>query len=139
LVRYLLDTNAISEIYKPAPDKNLVNWLKSRDSFALYLSVISIGELRRGLEIKRKRHPDAVKRLEKSIADIEQIYAGRVWTFDQKAAQQWGRITAQHPNHLVDAQIAAIAIVNDAVVVTRNIKDFKDFNVKHINPFDAAH
>ena len=126
-------------MYKPIPDKNLVQWFKSKESSIIYLSVISIGELRRGIEIKRNRHPEAVNRVQQTIADIERIYNGRVWTFDQKAAHQWGLITAYHPNHPVDAQIAAIAFVNEAIVVTRNVKNFKDFNVQYVNPFEPLH
>jgi predicted nucleic acid-binding protein len=139
---YLIDTHVISEARK----KNKANpgvTAFFRDVAAkrelLYLSVISIGELRRGIELIRYRgdaHQSDL--LEAWLADILNQYRNHILAFDGDAAQVWGRLRVPHAQHEIDKQIAAIALVNDLTVVTRNTADYADTGVNLINPFLVA-
>ena len=103
---------------------------------ALYLSVVTIGELRRGVELIRHRgdEPQAVL-LEHWMHTILREYEDQILAFDADAAQVWGRLRVPHPEHELDKQIAAIALVHDLTVVTRNVRHFRASGVKLLNPF----
>jgi predicted nucleic acid-binding protein len=136
---YLIDTNVISEARKKGRANPGVSAffrdVADKDEM-LYLSVISIGELRRGIELIRYRgdaHQSDL--LEAWLADILDQYRNHILAFDGDAAQVWGRLRVPHAQHEIDKQIAAIAWVNGLTVVTRNTADFADTGVNLINPF----
>jgi predicted nucleic acid-binding protein len=105
----------------------------------VYLSTISIGELRRGVELIRHRGDlDQAVLLESWLTTILSEFVDRILTFDAEAAQVWGRLRVPDPAHALDKQIAAIALVNDLTVVTRNTADFEGAGLRLKNPFDAA-
>jgi predicted nucleic acid-binding protein len=102
----------------------------------LYLASITIGELRRGVDLIRRRGDAArADALEQWLAVLLETYGDRVLVLDAEAAQLWGRLRVPHPEHALDKQIAAIALLHDLTVVTRNTADFLPTGVALLNPF----
>ncbi len=138
---YLIDTNVISEVRKARADPGVVAFFDAVDAAnePIYLSAITIGELRRGVELIRHRGDhDQAAVLENWLAIIVSEFAGRILAFDTEAAQVWGRLRVPNPSNALDKQIAAIALVNDMTVVTRNTTDFEGTGLYLINPFDES-
>ena len=141
--RYLLDTNIISNITKPAPSELLLAWMAEQTDESLFISSLTVAEIWRGvLEMPAGRKRD---QLEAWFAGPEgplSLFAGRVLPFDEKASLVWGRLMAGgkakgQPRSALDTIIAAVAQANDCVVVTDNEKDFADMDA--VNPLrDAA-
>ncbi len=136
---YLIDTKVISEARKQSrANAGVIEFFKqtSAQDESIYLSVVTVGELRRGVELIRHRGdaPQA-ELLESWLADVIGHYADKILAFDAEAAQVWGRLRVPHPEHELDKQIAAIALVNDLTVVTRNGADFSGTGVRLKNPF----
>lgn len=134
---YLVDTNVISEARKEGKANPGVQvFFQTADATDLYLSVQTIGEIRRGLENIRQRGdlPQA-QRLETWLDLVVTDYADRILSFDEACAQVWGRLMSPHHAHPVDKQIAAIALIHDLTVVTRNVDDFRGTGVALKNPF----
>jgi len=134
--RYLLDTNAISATRIPGKNPAAAAFLLGLDRSTLFLSVISLGELRKGLVIKRRRHGDA-SALERWIDQIELDYADRTLGIDLPVAKVWGTLTADRTRPGADTLIAATALVYGLTIVTRNIKDYEDLPVKLLNPWEG--
>jgi toxin FitB len=137
---YLIDTNVVSEMRKRAKaDRGVVAFFETvaASGEPVFLSAISLGELRRGVELIRRRgDADQARRLEAWLATVVESYSERILAFDADAAQVWGRLRVPDPGHALDKQIAAIALVNDLTLVTRNVADFKGSGVKLTNPFE---
>ena len=136
---YLIDTNVISESRKKGRANTGVAAFFSKvaaDEAAVYLSAVSVGELRRGVELIRHRGdgPQA-DRLETWLLGVLNDYKDNILSFEAEAAQVWGRLRVPHAEHELDKQIAAIALVNDLTVVTRNTEDFAGTGVRLANPF----
>ena len=134
---YLIDTNVVSEARKGKnANPGVRKFFQTTDPNDLYLPVQTIGEIRRGLENLRQRGdlPQA-KKLEKWLDLIVTEYADRILGFDEECAQVWGRLMSPHHEHPIDKQIAAIALIHDLKVVTRNINDFRGTGVALENPF----
>lgn len=136
---YLIDTNVISEARKARTNPGVVAFFDAVDTAnePIYLSVITIGELRRGVELIRHRGDlDQATLLENWLTTILSEFADRILAFDAEAAQVWGRLRVPDPNNALDKQIAAIALVHDMTVVTRNTNDFEGMGLSLINPFN---
>jgi predicted nucleic acid-binding protein len=134
---YLVDTNVISEARKgKQANSGVRQFWKSVDPAGLYLSVQTVGEIRRGLENIRQRGdlPQA-RKLEQWLNRVVQDYADRILDFDLDCAQVWGKLMSPHPQHAIDKQIAAIALIHGLTVLTRNVEDFRGTGVGLINPF----
>jgi predicted nucleic acid-binding protein len=136
-VSYLVDTNVLSELAKPKPEPLVVAWLRAHEP-DLYLSTITIGELRRGIESlpagKRKTA------LQSWFTDLCKRMEGRILSFNTSTAHIWGQKMAAWdkkgtPVASLDSQIAATANRHNLTVVTRNVSDFKNTGVKLFNPF----
>ncbi|MGO9174499.1 MAG: type II toxin-antitoxin system VapC family toxin [Rhodomicrobium sp.] len=139
---YLIDTNIISEARKKAnANPGVAEFFKQAiaSEEPVYLSAISVGELRRGVELIRHRG-DTVQAelLEAWLNSILEQFAQNILPFDADAAQVWGRLRVPHAEHELDKQIAATALVNDLTVVTRNTADFQGTGVKLKNPFSPV-
>jgi toxin FitB len=138
---FLIDTNVISEARKGRRADPGVRsfWANAtRDDTPLFLAAVTIGEVRRGVELIRHRgdHPQALL-LEQWLVEVLQSYGDRVLDLDGDAAQIWGRLRVPNPHNAIDKQIAAIALLHDLTVVTRNSDDFADCGVRLLNPFAA--
>jgi predicted nucleic acid-binding protein len=136
---FLVDTNVISEARKASrADPGVIAfWAEvARNDTPLFLSAITIGELRRGVDLIRHRgdHQQAGL-LENWLEQVLKDYGDRVLPLDGDAAQLWGRLRVPDPHHAIDKQIAAIALLHDLTVVTRNTADFAGTRVRLLNPF----
>lgn len=136
---YLVDTDVISEARKGERANEGVRAFferASRDAARLFLSAVTVGELRQGVEIIRARgdKPQA-ERLERWLDRLTGEYAESVLAFDEEIAQVWGRLRVPHPENALDKQIAATALIYDLTVATRNTAHFSPTGVKLLNPF----
>ncbi|MCC8400023.1 MAG: type II toxin-antitoxin system VapC family toxin [Rickettsia endosymbiont of Platyusa sonomae] len=133
---YLIDTNVISELIKVKQNTRVVEWFNAVQNRDLYLSVLTIGEIRKGIG----KITD-IKRREKVCIWLDQEltswFADRILPIDQQVANKWGVIQAQSGRTLpaVDSLIAATALHFDLILVTRNVKDFSYLGLEIINPF----
>ena len=137
---YLIDTNVISEIRKKQKANNGVRQyfesaIKNADK--LYISVVTIGELRRGIELIHYRGDiRQANQLEKWLGNVLESYQNHILDIDEDIAQLWGKLRLPHPENALDKLIASTAIINGLTVVTRNIKDFSKTGVPVFNPFE---
>lgn len=136
---FLVDTNVISEILRPVPDAHVAAWSQRSVRQMLFLSVVSMGELRKGVTVlpaSRRR-----TQLEKSIqAQIPRWFEGRILSVTQAIAERWGELDgarqiAGRPLSAPDGMIAAAALEHDLTVVTRNVKDFAGLGVTLLSPW----
>lgn len=136
---FLVDTNVISEARKGSrADPGVIAfWAEAaRNNAPPFISAITIGELRRGVDLIRHRgDQQQAAALEAWLAQVLQDYGDRVLALDCEAAQLWGRLRVPHPHNAIDKQIAAIALLHDLTVVTRNLDDFTGTGVRLLNPF----
>jgi predicted nucleic acid-binding protein len=136
---YLLDTNVISELRKKTKmnfgvQKFFRQLVESREQ--VFLSVITVGELRRGVELVRHRGDvQQARQLENWLDSLLDDYRDYILDITTDVAQLWGKLRAPHPQNSIDKQIAATALIHDLVVVTRNQKDFVKTGVRVLNPF----
>lgn len=134
---YLLDTNVISELRKGGrANLGVTAFFATLAAEDIYLSVVTIGEIRRGLENVRARGDrEQAGRLEAWLDKVVTDFSDRILEFDLDCAQVWGKLMSPHPQHPIDKQIAAIALIYDLTVVTRNTDDFVSSGVRSLNPF----
>jgi hypothetical protein len=136
---YLIDTNVISEARKGRRAHAGVRRFfedVARDNVDVFLSVVTMGELRRGIELVRYRGDERqARRLERWFASIPDRYSDFVLGIDAEIAQIWGRLRVPHPHNALDKQIAATALIHDLTVVTRNDRHFVQTGVRVVNPF----
>ena len=139
---YLIDTNVISEARKKdRANPGVIAFFRevAAHEETLYLSVISVGELRRGVDLIRHRgDAQQAELLVNWLNDILDQYRDNILPFDIDAAQVWGRLRVPHAEHEIDKQIAAIALINGLTVVTRNTADFAGTGVTLRNPFSPS-
>ena len=136
---YLLDTNVASEMRKGRRiNAHVLAWFESVDDDNLFLSVLVVGEIRKGIE--QARFKDAVKAraLEGWLTGLEQRFGDRVLPVTPAVADQWGRLSAIRPLSIVDGLLAATAMVHDLTLVTRNVTDVAHTGVNLLNPFTAS-
>lgn len=132
---FLLDTNVLSETQRRRPDGAVRQWLRTVDDAQLHVSVLTIGEIRKGVERLRPRDPRRAISLESWLDAMVQSYGDRVLPVDQDAAELWGRLNAPRPLPNVDSLLAATAITRDLTLVTRNVTDVASTGVRIVNPF----
>ena len=136
---YLVDTDVISDARRgDKANAGVKAFFQSalRDDTGLFLSVITIGELRQGVERIRHRGDKAqAKRLEGWLDRVTSDYADAIIQFDEETAHIWGRLRAPHPENPLDEQIAATALLHDLTVVTRNTTHYEPTGVRFVNPF----
>jgi toxin FitB len=136
-VRYLLDTNVLSEARKGVRCHPAVfRWFQAQHMPEVFTSVLVIGELRNGIERLRRSDPAQAWNLERWLETLFTRFAGRMLTVDRTIAEEWGRISAPDPLPTVDSLLAATAIVHDMTLVTRDARVPASCGVRVLNPFD---
>lgn len=131
---YLLDTNVLSEARRGSPQA--IDWLRSVDPERLHLSVVTLGEIMRGIALKERSDPRTAAHLSAWLTGLRQDHAARILPVTDRIAVEWGRLSALRPRGGADGLIAATAIVHELIVVTRNIADFADTGAACLNPWD---
>jgi toxin FitB len=134
-VAYLLDTNVLSETRKKKADAGVMAFLESLDSSALYMSVLTIGELRKGIAAKKRTDPVAAKSLTAWVEGLEFGFADRILMVDAMTARLWGDWSGDRPRPVVDTLLAATAVQHSLTLVTRNTRDVEGIRVKVHNPW----
>ena len=137
-MRYLLDTDILYEIRRRDCSPALISWLSAAYFSQCYISVITLGEIRRDLEKRRRYDPNYASLLEGWLDDLENKYKDNILPFDQLSAEQWGILMMDNPGNSMDMQIAAIAIINRCVIVTRHGRHYQHLPVHVINPLEKA-
>lgn len=133
---YLVDTNVVSEARRGT--QQATAWLRSVDPRTVYISVLTLGEIERGIALKRKSDANAAAHLEEWLRKLRHDHADRILPITDQIAVEWGRIGAIRPRGDIDGLIAATAIVHDFIVVTRNVADFNDTGATVIDPWQTA-
>ncbi len=139
---FLLDTNCISEVVSLKPDVNVLTWLNQVDERTLYLSTLTLGEVRKGIValVDGKRRTQLEAWLE---IDLRKRFADRILPVDAAVADRWGMLTGDlkrkgKPMPIIDAIIAATALQNNLTLVSRNVSDFKNLEIAVLNPWRSA-
>ena len=136
---WLIDTNVISEIRKgPRCHPSVASWWAAVEDRDLFLSALTLGEIRKGVESVRLRDPVKAGALERWLREVSDVFGARIIGVDPAVADAWGRMSASRSVPVIDALLAATAQVHDLVLVTRNTADVSGLGVQTLNPFDEA-
>lgn len=131
---YLLDTNVVSEFRKRRPHGGVLAWLRSVDDRDLHLSAVTLGEIQAGIEITREQDQAKAAEIEAWANDLATTW--NILPMDVAAFQEWAKLMHRRSDTLIgDAMIAATARVHGLRVVTRNVRDFKEFTVDILDPY----
>lgn len=132
---FLLDTVTLSELRRRDRDPSVVAWFERQRTADLFLSVISIGEIERGIALQRAPDPGFASALAVWLDRVLNLYGERVLAFDLPTARRWGALSAALGNESADLMIAATALEHGLTVVTRNVSDFEPAGVAVLDPF----
>lgn len=134
---FLLDTNVLSELRKgERANTGVLTWFEGVSDEDLFTSVLVLGELRRGVELVRRRDPIAASALEQWLARLEEQFADRILPVDRETADRWGLLNVPNPVPTVDGLLAATALAHELTLVTRNTRDVARTGVSLVNPFE---
>ncbi len=132
----LLDTNIVSELRREErADAGLLAWFEAEPEEGMFLSVITLGEVRKGIERLRPRDPSQAHRLELWLRRLKTQFAGKLLSVTPEISDRWGRMQGLRPLPVVDSLLAATAIEHDLTLVTRNEADFVGLGSRVLNPF----
>ena len=135
---YLVDTNIVSEIRKGRRcNPGVASWFAQTSPVEIYLSVLTVGEIRKGIENIRRRDEATAEALETWLAQLVATNFDRILPVDEAIAEQWGRLNVPDPLPVLDSLLAATASVHGLTLVTRNLKDMQRTGVDCLNPFSA--
>ena len=133
---YLIDTNVLSELRRREPNRGVIEWFEQRPSTTRYLSVLTLGEIRKGIDalINDDRQ---LKLLDWLEVELPQFFSGRILSVDAYVTDRWGRLNAQigRPIPAIDSLLAATALTHGLKLVTRNVRDFNYPELDVINPW----
>ena len=132
---YLIDTCVISELRKAHCNQGVASWMANVQPDEVYLSVLTLGEIRRGIELHRPKDTKAARALERWLVGLETHYAERVLPITAAIADRWGRLSPTQPLPVSDGLIAATGLEHKLTVVRRNTADFQRSGVNIVNPF----
>ena len=135
---YLIDTNVVSEKSRARANNNVLAWFQTVQAANLYMSVLVIGELRRGIEGIIRRDPQQAAALERWLNELRAEFTDRILPVTEPVAERWGRLYTNRTLPTIDGLIAATALVHDFTIVTRNVRDFAGTGVRLLNPFEPA-
>lgn len=136
-VDFLLDTNVLSETRKKKADERVMAFLAGAEPSALYISVLTLGELRKGVALKRRTDPDTANVLAGWVDGLELSFADRLIGIDAATARLWGEWSAERPRPVIDTLLAATAVGHNLTLVTRNMSDVQDLPVALLDPWSA--
>jgi hypothetical protein len=133
---YLIDTNVLSELRRREPNLGVLEWFEQRPATTLYLSVLTLGEIRKGIDLL-VNDDRQLKLLDWLEVELPQFFSGRILSVDAHVADRWGRLTAQmsRPIPAVDSLLAATALEHGLKLVTRNVRDFNYPELDIVNPW----
>lgn len=134
---YLLDTNVISEMRKARPADQVRQWFANIPDMDIYLSVLTLGEIRHGVEAVRPTNPGLSQQIEDWLINLRAIYRQRILLVTEEISDRWGHFLAIEPRHGTDALLAATAHVAGLTLVTRNIRHFENFPIQLFNPWQG--
>ena len=134
---YLLDTNVVSETRKIRAEPGVMAFVRAADAARLFISVLTMGELRKGVAARRRTDPVAAERLGNWVDGIETMFADRILPVDATAARIWGELSAGRSRPVVDTLVAATAIAFGLTLVTRNTRDVAATGVALVDPWQA--
>ncbi len=137
-VTYLLDTNVISELRKRRPDPRVIAWFDSVSSADVFISALTVGEIRVGIERLRRKDAAQATALDEWLAILRTTYGDRIVGIDVRIAEEWGRLNVPDPLPTIDGLLAATAKCRGWTLVTRNTTDLGRCNVALLNPFGTA-
>ena len=131
---YLLDTNVVSELRKPRPHGAVLAWLRAIDDRDLHLSAVTLGEIQTGIELTREQDPEKAAEIEAWADQLASSW--NVLPMDAATFRAWAKLMHRRSDTLIeDAMIAATAQVHGLQVITRNLRDFREFGVGVLNPY----
>ena len=131
----LLDTDVVSALRRPDRHPQVTRWVSAQQPTELFLSAVTIGEIRRGITQQERRNAPFARELAVWLARLLTLFGDRVLTFDVPAAQRWGRLSASLGHDSIDLMIAVTALEHGLTVVTRNVSHFEPTGVRVLNPF----
>lgn len=136
---YLVDTNVLSELRRRSPDSNVVRWFEERPARMLFVSVLTLGEIRKGIERVTERRL-RTRLLDWLEGELPAFFTGRVLDVDRSVADRWGRLLAGlgRPAPVIDSLLAATASFHELRLVTRNVRDFEFYRVEVIDPWEPG-
>ena len=136
-MKFLLDTNVIAELRKGTrANARVRNWFAAVDTDDILLSVVTIGEVRRGIENVRRHDPPTARAIERWLRQLLTDHADRILAVDLAVAEEWGRLNVPDPLPVIDGLLAATAKVHGLTLATRNVKDVVRSGADVVNPFD---
>lgn len=136
---WLLDTNILSELRKGARcNSQVAEWFAELQDEEIHLSVLVLGEIRRGVERIRKTDARAAQSLERWLVRLATDYGERIIPIDLRVAEEWGRMSVSRPRSAVDSMLAATAKIHDLTLATRNVKHVVGLGARYMNPFDGT-
>ena len=136
-MKFLIDTNVIAELRKGArANTNVRAWFAALDPEAILLSVVTVGEIRRGIESVRRRDPAAARALERWLRRVLTDHSDRILAVDLSVAEEWGHLNVPDPLPVIDGLLAATAKVHGLTLATRNVKDVARSGADVVNPFE---
>jgi toxin FitB len=137
-VSYLVDTNVVSELRKGRRcNPGVAAWFSGVSSEEIYLSALTVGEIRKGIESIRRRDAPSAEALDSWLQELAATHADRILEIDRGIAEQWGRFNVPDPLPVIDSLLAATAHVHGLTLVTRNLDDVERTGVLCLNPFRA--
>jgi predicted nucleic acid-binding protein len=137
-VSYLLDTNVVSETRRRRPEPNVMRWLETSGADAHFVSVLTIGEITKGIVQRRRRDPEGADRLARWLTGLRELFTERILVVGDAEAICWGDLAGRAELPVIDGLIAATALVHDLTLVTRNTRDFAGTGVRLLDPWQAA-
>ena len=133
---YLVDTNVLSEARRGSNEARI--WLRSVDPSTIYLSIVTLGEIMKGIALKRRTDTRTAASLTAWLEQLRHDHRDRILPISDCVALEWGRLATERPRSMADGLIAATAAIHNKIIVTRNVDDFEDTHVPVINPWEAS-
>lgn len=135
---FLLDTNVLSEVHKgERADPGVVAWFRDQPDRSLHISVLSVGEIRRGILLVQSHNPAQAAALDRWLRRVLESWSRRVLSVDDRTAEIWAELMTPSPTRVIDALLGATALSHDLTLVTRNVSDLQGSGVRLLNPFSS--